>query len=243
MKPESRDIELIEKRLDGTLDESELREFEQRYTGSADFRRAVVFHQKLLGNLEALRKEELKQEMRGMMVEAKSRRTVPLRAVWVAAATVLIAGSFAVLQLWRGGSSSDDLFERYFDPYPLVSIVRGNEPVKTTTLLKYYATGDYLSFVQAMENGQVSRAETRSEEILLAYGNALMALERSEEAILKLKKIGIGEKYYTDAQWYLALAYLDLKDFEQSKQLLRQLAGQPSFYQSSARKLLEELKE
>lgn len=242
MKPKERDIDLIEKRLDGTLSGEELREFERRYEESTEFRDALTFHQSLIGNLEAMKKQELKDEMRVMMAEANADRTISMRPLWIAA-SLLIVGSFAALQIWKNGSTSEELFQRYFDPYPLVSVVRGDEPAAQASPLQFYAGGNYEKFAQLMENGDLSQLKIKSSELLLAYGNSLLALGRPEDAIRELNKITQGEKYYMDAQWYLALAHLNQENLEKSRELLLQLIEQQSFYQSSARKLLEEIKE
>jgi hypothetical protein len=50
-------------------------------------------------------------------------------------------------------------------------------------------------------------------------------------------------QYLNDRNWYLAMAYLKIKDVDLAKGILVQLAKSESFYTQSSKEILEELGE
>lgn len=237
------DLALIEKYLDGELSPEETTIFEEKQDSSAEFREAVVFHRQLLGQLEAQQKLSLKAELQGMMVDhVKEERGFDWRIFSIAASVLLVVG-FVTLLKFQGPAPSQELFQQYFDPYPVMSVVRGDTP-NGINPLHVYAEGKYQQFVEIM----VSRRNTdvqavQSSKLQLAYGNALLAIAQPERAIKELEAIKPGEDYYLDAQWYLALAHLRLQNIHETRELLTQLVEQQTFYKSSARKLLASIEE
>lgn len=241
MKLDPNDIALIEKYLDGDLSPEETSIFEEKQENSAAFREAVVFHRQLLGHLEAQRKLILKAELQGMMTEnVKEERGFEWnwKVFSVAASVLLVLGFVGVLKL-QGPTPSQELFQQYFDPYPVMSVVRGDTP-NGLDPLHVYAEGKYGQFVEIMAD---ERNAIKSSKLQLAYGNALLAIAQPERAIEELETIRQGEDYYLDAQWYLALAHLRLQNFSETRALLEQLVEQQTFYKSSAKKLIASLEE
>ncbi len=243
MKLDPNDIALIEKYLDDDLSPEETLVFEEKQDNSVDFREAVVFHRKLLGHLEAQQKLALKAELQGMMVEnVREERGFDWKIFSIAASVLLVLGFVGVLQFQRSGSSPD-LFQQYFDPYPVMSVVRGNTP-NGLDPLHIYAEGKYELFVEIMANKKnAAEPKLKSPKLQLAYGNALLAIARPEQAIEELEMINPDEDYYLDAQWYLALAHLRLQNYDKTRALLEQLVEQQTFYRPSARKLLASIEE
>ena len=241
MSLEANDIELIEGHLDGTLTQAEAQEFESKLASSEAFREYLTFQRNLLGHLEAEQKSTLKGELGDMLQSSKKSSGTSFKVIWLAA-SILLTGGFAALWVGlQGPSHSQQLFDQYFDPYPVLSVVRGDAP-NGLSPLRVYAEGNYQQFVEIMKSSRMSDIREKSNELLLAYGNALLALSEPEAALEPLQQILKGEKYYPDAQWYQSLTYLKLGEPEKAQKLLMQLITTNSFYQSSARKLLEELK-
>ena len=234
------DIALIEKHLDGVLTAEEERLFLEQQDNSPEFREAVNFQRQLLVHLEAQQKAAIKSELKGMLQDLKQARGFQRRVLWVAASVILLAGVFGVMQL-LGPSPSQQLFDQYFDPYPILSVVRGDTP-NGLDPLRLYAQGQYEVFVETVASSRDSTVNNfKSTKLQLAYGNALLAIGEPERAIHELSKIVEGQKHYPDAQWYLALAFLKLEDYVQTEQILRNLIRQDSFYQSSATRLLSSI--
>lgn len=240
MKLDPNDIALIEKYLDGEMSPEETQVFEEKQDTSAEFREAVVFHRQLLGHLETQQKLALKSELQGMMSETPETSSFNWKIWSVAASILLVLGFVGVLQL-QGPSPSQQLFDQYFDPYPVLSVVRGDTP-NGLNPLHLYAEGKYELFVEVMAD-QRNAAKLKSTKLQLAYGNALLAISKPEEAIEALSQIKEVQDHYLDAQWYLALAHLRLQNLEEAQELLKPLMEQQSFYKSSARKLLASIEE
>ncbi len=240
MKLDSNDIALIEKYLDGDLSPEEVLLFEEKQEASAEFREAVVFNRRLLGHLEAQQKLALKSELQDMMIQVREERVFPWKTFWVAASVILLVGFIGVLQ-FQGPSHSQQLFDQYFDPYPVMSVVRGDTP-NGLNPLHIYAEGKYEQFIDVLNNGKVD-FNGKTGQVQLAYGNALLALAQPERAIEELDKILEGQDHYLDAQWYMALAHLRLKNLDKTRALLKSLIERQSFYKSSARKLLKAIEE
>lgn len=240
MKLDPNDIALIEKYLDGELSPEETQVFEEKQDDSAEFREAVVFHRQLLGHLVAQQKLALKSELQGMMSATTETSSFNWKIWSVAASVLLVIGFVALLQL-QGPSPSQQLFDQYFDPYPVMSVVRGDTP-NGLNPLRLYADNKYEQFVEVMAD-QRNAAKLKSTKLLLAYGNALLAISEPEQAIEALSQIREGQDHYLDAQWYLALAHLRLQKLEEAQDLLLPLVEQQSFYKTSARKLLASIEE
>lgn len=237
MNLDPNDIALIEQYLDGDLSDEDAQLFEEKHASSPEFRDAVAFHRQLLGHLESQRKLALKSELREMMSHASAPSVINWKPFSIAASILLALGVIGVLRL-QGPSSSQKLFDQYFDPYPVLSVVRGDTP-NGLNPLHIYAEGKYEQFIETVKQGSTDvQYNVRTAQLRLALGNAYLALAEPEEAIEELNGVLKGQDYYPDAQWYLALAHLRLGAYDESKALLKGLIDQQTFYKSSARKLL-----
>ena len=171
------------------------------------------------------------------MITTSGTRVFHWKFLSIAASVLLILGFVGVLRFQRP-SPSQELFQQYFDPYPVMSVVRGNT-ANGLDPLQIYSAGKYEQFVELLSSQRnATLKKFKSSKLQLAYGNALLAISQPEKAIEVLGQIMQGEDHFLDAQWYLALAHLRLQDYDKSQALLEQLVRQPSIYKSSARKLL-----
>ncbi|MDW3192467.1 MAG: hypothetical protein R8G66_08880 [Cytophagales bacterium] len=235
MKLDPNDIDLIEKYLDGELIQEDQQFFKRKEAASEEFRDAVSFHRQLLGHLQAQQKLALKTELRGMMNESKEPRKFNWKMLSIAA-SILLIGIISVLQ-FQGPPPSQQLFDQYFDPYPVMSIVRGSND-NSANPLRMYAEGKYEQFIDKLTKGDAVTNQQRTAQLQLALGNAYLVLAQPEQAIKTLSEIEIGDDHFLDAQWYLALANLQLQRFEAANEYLLKLTTEPSFYRSSAKKLI-----
>lgn len=235
------DIELIERYLDGELTQEDEQRFEEKQAASEDFRAGVSFHRQLLGHVQAQQQLAIKTELRGMMNESKGSRVFFSWKILSVAASILLISVIGVLQ-FQGPSHSQQLFNQYFDPYPVMSIVRGNN-TNSSNHLQLYAEGKYQQFIEKLTVSRTDQGERRTSQVQLALGNAYLAMAQPKHAVQALLQIEEGEDHYLDAQWYLALANLQQQQLETANEYLLKLSTEQSFYRSSAEKLIAAIQE
>lgn len=244
MKLSTHDIDLIEKGIEGSLTKEEALEFERKNTEVEEFRNAVKFQKKLLGSLEAHQKNEIKKELKQLFgdlkAETSSKKILGVSRWYLAAASiVLLVGVAWIIGVQRVNSSA--LFEKYYEAYPAQGTTRG-EPLESTNeeIIQLYSERNYEEIIEAIES-QIALGKSFDGQMLY-LGNAYLAKLKIEEAIRSFQGIEEGSRYYFDAQWYLALSYLQDSNSRGAIRILSDLEAKNSIYGSSARKLLEELK-
>ena len=266
--------QLIDKHFDGTLSDKESRQFSEQLR-LPEFREALAFEQILRrGMTLKARKEELfavfeeeevifrdnRQHDRSL----KKKAPVPLselvstqtleypgkmgrffQARWILAATSVLLLVF-LLFLNRNTSSlpADRLFAQYFSPYqPLPSFTEtfsGSSGSLKNALLEY-GSGNF---------GAASRMfreipDADSESLSFFQANALLALDREEEAVPILESLidDPSGTYTGESRWYLALAYLKSGQEQKGIVLLKDIAGDEKGYKArQARELINLLK-
>jgi len=103
MKNSDFDIELIERFLEGTLNEQEKEAFLARVEAEPEF--AAAFNQRKLlqaSYTEASKRVELKKQI-GLLIEDEKHKTLKQRKLWLAAAAVVVLASLGSLLIFNPG--------------------------------------------------------------------------------------------------------------------------------------------
>lgn len=241
MNLDSNDIELIEKSIDGTLNETESIEFEKKLKNSETFRENVKFQRSLLSALEASKKVRLKEELSQMLSEVNNeKKPIPISNRWymLAASIVIILGAMWIFD--SNKPSNEELVQKYYQPYPAQGFVRGDAPQsEQNEILQLYTEEKYSQTVDRIL--ELKKSNKSFDGQMLFLGNAYLAQSQSEEAIASFQNFELESKYYNDSQWYLALAYLENGATQEAMGILKQLSEERTVYSSSARSLLKEV--
>ena len=144
MKLDEYDIELIEKQIDGTLNDQESKDFLQREQESEEFREAVTFQRKLLAMHEARQKSKLKQELKKEFHQnkkIKSRQITFAQKIrfGIAASVILIAASFFIFR--DSSINKEAIYDEFFEPYP--NILKSRSIAKDPIGMSLYSLEKY----------------------------------------------------------------------------------------------------
>lgn len=233
------DKDLIERGILDDLTVEEQIQFQSKLDSQKEFREAVELQRRMLASLEAEKKVALKNELKTIFAriepEESGRGSVRKKWYWLAASLIAVLMTVGWLSL---RTNYTGIFDEYFDPYPAENMVRGEASGgDIREVFRLYGGRDYQQVV-ALINSQIASGVQFSGQNLY-LGNALLATDRTGEAIQVLSQIGEENRYYTDAQWYLALGYLKNREKAEAREVLNSILNKRSFYQSSVRELLK----
>jgi FimV-like protein len=233
--------ELIDKFITNSLNEEEQKIFDDLMANDEDFQKEV----RLVENLQKVAEFEDDAETRQLIADFEaSHHPKPNkfnRKIWLVAASIAL---LAVLTYIFTDSKVDSqlLFAENFKPYQNVvhPIVRSAEQADLKTeAFKAYENGAYK---RALELFDLLHRDTGEPFYLFYKANALLALNRPEEAITAFKnhlktKDTLVEKTY----WYLAMAYLKSGDTDMARKSLQEVVSKDVYKADKAKVLLDKL--
>jgi tetratricopeptide (TPR) repeat protein len=207
-------FERIEQYLDDKLDSAERQRFEQQLQQDAALAAAV---ENVRATRKAIQAYGLRQEVAGIrnrMQQHKVKKGLLYYGLRAAAAAVLLIAVTAVYQYFS--LSPERLYEERSAPYSLRA-TRSGEKAPAGITAEYQA-GDMQRTVQAF--GQLN--QPGAADYFLA-GNAYLQLGRGADAIPCFQKAQQSPALREDAEYYLALSYLQQKDLTHALPLFRQI--------------------
>ena len=252
MDPNYEDIILLERYLEQSLTEEEVRRLEKRLAEEPALKE-LYQNEKLLVN--GIRYGHLKSSLEQLKTlesslpaiknpSEETARVVPFKTYWkpfaVAASFVVLIGSFL---LWNRRAEPAELFAENFKPYPNViePVLRGTS--EQNQRADAFAAYDRLDYERAATGFKELLKVKEEPGILLLLGNANLILGRTSEAKENFVTLSKDfDEYDLLAKWYLSLCYMKMGDNDSAKVLLEEIAGQGSSYQEKARVLLKKLK-
>jgi predicted Zn-dependent protease len=230
---------LIQKYLQGTLNEAEEQLFQEYLEKDPSFADSIPFYDGLNYAFAKADYEQTKTQLQSFYKEERQ----SLWRKWSIAASVLVLMGLGSLWFLNTINSTETLYAHYFEPYKNVvqPIVRG-EVEKNTKVLAFmaYDDGDYTKAIGYMN----TLLEDKPEAILALYkANAQLQTDQTEAAIVTLEShIEKTDTIYAEAQWYLALSYLKLDNKAAAKSHLSTLLQtNSSFKNKDAKRLLKSL--
>ena len=233
--------ELIQAYWRNKLDKAEKAEFDRLFKTDSEFRKEVEFHQDMSNAFSAMEREHLKNKLQEFESELKAPKQKSY-ALWLAAASVVLIVGVSLMTFFNTTADPGQLYADYFKPYEnvVVPITRGEsiESMKKEVFIAYEkeayqkaATG----FRQLYEN-------TQEPYYLLYQANALMGADQVEKAVPVLREhMGHEDRFLEKSRWYLALAYLKIKETEKAKAVLRQIQQNHSYNSAEATRILKAL--
>lgn len=163
----------------------------------------------------------------------------------IAAVLVLAVGAYFIFS--EQTKDPQQLFAQNFSPYANTLTVRGMADTSTiakteTEAMQYYQNQQYPQ--AAATFNQLAQMNPKDQNTYDFYaGISLLANLQATDALQKLQTVaGNNNPYQEQAQWYMALAYLQNKDTNKAKELLQQMAAQSIHdRKADAQKLLKSL--
>ncbi|HTE32589.1 MAG TPA: hypothetical protein VK666_19550 [Chryseolinea sp.] len=241
------DITLVEKYFDETLSNAERENFTRKMLTDSNFKTLVEQEKLLIGAIRYQGLQEDLQYLKGVEKSLNDAKVVRFKAsskkwYYLAAAAVvgmLIAANFLLMPR----TSSEELFQAYFKPYPNLfePTVRGvNTPDDRTAAFQAYEQGDYQTAAVKFN----AMLKTKEEPgVLLLLGNSNLILGNLDEA--KGNFITLNSHFDEldiQAKWFLSLCYLKSGDMEKARPILSELGNTDISYAAKAKELLSKVK-
>lgn len=230
------DLELLDKYLDGELDNVEKRDLERRIQEDPRLKNELEI---LRISRDAFRTKALRERVKKLHqtlipeIQADDTKVVPMDrknrvfkvAMSVAASVIIVIASFIVYQY--STVSADKLYAQQFLSYEL-PVTRSNAD-EITTIDSLYLSGSYAQVIEYFNS--LSQKGVR-DYFLTAM--SYLHIEKFNEAIGLFQYIvdknnnTAGEKYFEqETDFYLSLAYLKTGDFGRCKELFAKMKADP----------------
>lgn len=236
----------IERYNSGEMSESEKQWFLKEIEGNEGLRSEVEMRRQT----DAILKNQNVMSLRSKLadIEAKRSATViakrrPYLNYAAAVGGLLIVGSLIFLP--GGNVSTEKIMQEYYKPYDPPTTQRAavaGTDGDFTMALEFYKTKDYERAAALFSKVLESRPGDMQVELL--NGVSKFEEKKYPEAKQSFGKV-IDDKnnlYIDQAQWYLALCYLNTNETEKAKQLLTAIEKEDGIYKKEARKIIRGLK-
>lgn len=237
-------FEKIDAYLNGILDKDELISFEQSMLLSPKLKDEVEKYELIKNTLSDTDTIRFRKKIEDIANEIENGKSIksqsPLLKYWrVAAIFIALIGVSSIL--WFQHPVQKDLYSTYYVPYPMNEITRGKS---TDVLLKEvafdYKNKAYTKVIPALKS--LVEKDHDNDELSLYLGNSYLNTGQEKNAIALFRDVNNESLFYKDAQWFLALSHLKLKQNDQAILVLEKLSSYESLYKKKALKLLEKLK-
>ena len=242
---------LMDKYANGTLSQAEIMEIEEIITSDPSFQSKLDMRKDISDSVNIVGNRDLRKMLNKLHSEViekgstSSNKGKVIKMIMAAAAVLL--GSMVIYQLGifnKLNNSSDERSIQYASYYkPDVTTSRSTDETREDFLLPFvsaYTDGDFNKVITIIE----PYLENSNNEVKLIASIAALETGDASMAMKLLDKILATEQYYyTDhANWYKALAYLQLGDKENAKHLLLQLSiDTKADHSKEAKELLQNL--
>lgn len=249
MKESTEDIILIERYLEGAMEEADKKAFEDRLSKDSDFNTLLDEYAVLIAGVKFAARDKMHTQFKNIEKEiAEETKVVQLkpstnRLFYYAAASIVLL--FTVFYVIRSTiqPSPVELANEYFMPYPATvgAISRSDEKSNdlTSKAMSMYESGDYsesivlLKELASMDNNEINQ---------FYLANAFQAHGQSDQAQSIYQSIlATGEIFKEQATWNLALCYLDQGDKNKAVQLLQDTDFKIQSYKKMSDELLDKL--
>ena len=239
---------LIERYLDGNLSPEDEKDFNKALQ-DPEFKKELLLQARLLDTFEDIQHQELKEHIANQTKKQTSARKLLPQAVKIAAAILLVLVVIYFISPF-GKTSYIEQVNNHMIDYPVSIIERGTNDNLLTELpetdqkvlkdaLKSYANKDYKQAINAFE-----QVDIQDEKLLLNKASAHLRLKHTKQAIQILQPLcgSLDEKVAANANWYLALAYLQDHEVQRSIDLLNVISQDANnVWAKEAKSLLTEL--
>ena len=242
-------IELIERYYNEDLCPEELDFFNEQLVKDSAFAEEVKQFNFVFKGIDTVRSQELKrqfisyeQKYLAKNMKAKffnfSRSKFSIAAVFTA---FLITGS-SLFFFTNSVSPSEVLYTQYFEPYPnvIAPITRTqNQDLGAESIaMSAYDSMNYNEAITAFDD--LLLHSSLKNEIRFYKAVALMSMGDHKKAKVQLELMNENGAFKNQRKWYLALATLQLEEFDVTEILLNEIVRDQSSYSVFASEMLAE---
>lgn len=225
MELNAKDIALLEAYWKAELAAQERNALEERLNTDADFREAATELQRLQKGLRDIQRRQWKDQL--AQFEQKAPALELTKPAWWKKWWVLLIGIslLSVLAIWLLSkerkpqlNENQAIAQAAFEHFPYYGATLGTSPQEAIRL--YEEDHDYVKAEQAMQS---LFKESKDSTYLLYAAIAAVGSNQAEKAIPVLEQLAKSARFETirdDVEWYLALGYLGVGEFEKAKTLL-----------------------
>ena len=165
----------------------------------------------------------------------------------IAAAVVTLLIVISALLFNFSKPSHEKIFASYYQPYKINNIISrtansGIIDKRIDVAAKFYDKNDYLAAIAQCE--QIIKTDAKNTTAHFFTGISFLELHNYQKAIDNLSFVTCqNDIFYTrQAEWYLALCYLETNQIKRATSLLNNIAHKHSYYKQKATDLLKTIK-
>jgi tetratricopeptide (TPR) repeat protein len=244
-------IELVEKYIEKTTTEAEVKDFEKLLLEEESFR--DLYHN-MKAHITAIRnvsRKELLEDLKkieGQLPDVKIAK--PQRKIkwigWSIAAAACMAGMIWAIGFLipDHGNQFDKIYALEFEPYRNI-VTAYNRSGDIAITIKEQALSEYTlgNFKKAIEKFLEIKVSDRDAVIHFYLGNAYMATGKINEARDNFSQVLSQDSLFIDqTKWYLALSYIKSHNINLARVSLNELTNHESAYKTKAEELLHTFK-
>ncbi len=248
---QEKDIDLIEKYLEGDLQGPESKAFQRRVQEDPEFKLILEEMETMVSGIRYTGRKKIQSDLQKLeeslpsLRQERETKVVAMRRfrIWAAAASVLLVAVTAIWLFTGRQLNQDQLFTAYYQPYQNVEspTTRGetNQDVRKNAYMAY----DQERFEEAVNLfGSIPAEESQPVDDFYEALSYLSLDQGTEAAALLVEFIDNGDDIMKErASWYLALAHLNQGKIDQCKEVLRIIVEEQTYNHPKASSLLEQL--
>jgi tetratricopeptide (TPR) repeat protein len=240
----------IERYIAGEMSETEKQWFEKELDGNEQLRNEVSLRKRtdeILKNQDVMslrNKLNAIENKRSMTTTTPIRYRIPVQIRYAAVITALVIIG-AVTFIPGKSLNNDEIMNRYYKAYEPPTSNRSatsGADADFTLALEYYNTHDYNK--AAILFNKVLESRPNDMQTVLLNGVSNFEEKKYPEAKISFGKV-IDDKnnlYIDQAQWYLALCYINTNEKDKAQSLLTIISKEDGIYKSDAKKIIRKLK-
>ena len=242
------DIDVIDRYLEGKLNNEELALFEDRLKTDADFAQDIEIHKMAIKAIYLHSRSELKHKLNNIH-ENRMRKSFTLKISYRVAASIAVVFLVSSVLIYMNFSKPTDytkIFDESFVPYQdmISQQSRGdnteNQPL-INEAMTYYNQKKFDKAALLFE--KIIKTKQSNDAVVYYYGICCLGSKENNIAIELLSQLANNQSsmFNEQAKWYLALGYLHNKDKEKTIKLLKEIVQNKTFNNEKASELLNRL--
>ncbi len=230
----------MEDYFSGTLNEEELKEFNELMENDPSVKREVEGIESLELQLKGVAYDQMVEEVT-QWEKAHHNAGTQKKYYRYLAIAASIAAVFLVFNIFSGEDSGDKLFSDYYTPYENMITSRSNDSgEQLREAMEAYDRNDFTNASVLLQQYLATNPGNKGARLYLAISQ--METGATGSATRNLSGI-IGDSLFgQQAQWYMALFQLRAGNTPEAEALLRQIGSDEDHYRTNdAGKILEQL--
>ena len=246
-----KNLEIIEKYIDGELEENEILNFETLLSTDPNIKRDYKLNLEINNSIIEDDVMALRETMDYIYNDEFKVKRIPSiyanRRFYYAAASaaLLVATGGLVQRLISPDLGNSEVFEKYYTPYEITVTHRsGNTEVDRLLLNAFekYEDKDYEQALVLFE--EVLESRNNDLAVNLYSGISYIEEEKYQKAKTSFNRI-ISDNdnlFIEQARWYLGMCYLKTENKVKAEDIFKEIINEESYYKDIAIKVLKDLK-